>query len=283
MKARCVFVLAGLVAALAMAARAERVVVKGSNTFGEELAPQLIAAFHRARPDITVELESKGSGSGIQALIDHGCDIAASSRAMSEDELRRARSRGVVLRNYTIGYYGIAVVVHPSNTVSALTDGQVRDVFTGAVTNWSALGGPDAAIRVAIRGPVSGTYLGFQELAMDGRPYPAAAERFTDYQQIAEVVARDPHAIGYVGMSLAARHAVRAVTINRIAPTPAAVMDQSYPYARQLRLYADKKQLTDAARDFIQFVRSRNGQAILDALGFVQRYQVRLPFDDNTP
>lgn len=76
-------------------AHADPIVIKGSNTFGEELAPVLIERYRKDHPDVTFQLESKGSGSGFEALLAGQCDIAASSRSPTEDEKRLARSRGV--------------------------------------------------------------------------------------------------------------------------------------------------------------------------------------------
>lgn len=271
-----------LLAATVLAASAQTIRIKGSNTFGEELAPRLITEYGKLHPDITVDLEAKGSGSGVLALFDRTCDIAASSRAMTEDEMRMARSRGIVLRNHTIGYYGVAVVVHPALPVNNLTHAQVRDIFTGAVRNWKEVGGTDLAIQVHIRDPVSGTYLGFQELAMDRQPYLADATRHTSYHEIARAVTADAGAIGYVGMTLAAHNGVKALTINGVAPTAPNVADQLYPYARQMRLYTDKK-LNSATKEFIAYVRSVPGQTLLEELGFVRRAGLRLPSFIDTP
>lgn len=272
-----------LLLASLLSAAADKIVIKGSNTFGEELAPRLISEYGKLKPEVVIDLESKGSGSGILALLDRTCDIAASSRTMNEDEMRMARSRGIVLRNHTIGYYGVAVVVHPDNPVRNLSDAQVRDLFTGAVTNWKELGGPDAPVNLLIRDPVSGTYLGFQELAMERKPYAASARTFTSYHAIAAAVKADPYAVGYVGMTLAAHDGVRAVTINRVAPTATSVAKQEYPYARQLRFYTDKKSLSPAAKAFISFVRSVPGQQVLEELGFVRRAGLKLPTSGDTP
>ena len=271
-----------LVLASLVAAPAEKITIKGSNTFGEELAPRLISAYQKIRPEVTIDLESAGSGSGIQALLDRTCDLAASSRAMNEDEMRRARSRGIVLRNHTIGYYGVAVVVHPDNPVTQLTDVQVRDMFTGAITNWREVGGIDAPIKLFIRDPVSGTYLGFQELAMERRPYATTAQPLTNYHAIANAVKADPAAIGYVGMTLAAHDGVRAVSINDVSPSAQTVADNRYPYSRQLRFYTDKK-TTPTAQAFIRYVRSNPGQAILEDLGFVRRSGMKLLMQPEIP
>lgn len=265
-----------LIAATALSATAQTVRIKGSNTFGEELAPRLIAEYTKLHPDQTLELEAKGSGSGILALFDGACDIAASSRSMTEDEMRMARSRGIVLRNHTIGYYGVAVVVHPSNPVKNLTHAQVRDIFTGTTRNWKQVGGPDLPMQIHIRDPISGTYLGFQELAMDRLPYTADARPHTSYLDLAQAVKAEPGAVGYVGMTLAAHDGVKALTINGVAPNALNVAEQWYPYARQMRFYTDKN-MSAATKDFIAYVRSVPGQRLLEELGFVRRAGLRLP------
>ena len=277
------FLWMALLLAAAGAAPAGTVSIKGSNTFGEELGPRLIEDFRKLHPDVTMTLESAGSGSGILALLEGGCDIASSSRSMTEDELRLARSRKIVLRNYTIGYYGVAVVVHPDNPVLQLTDRQVRGLFTGTLTNWSQVGGADRAVQPCIRDPVSGTYLGFQELAMDRQPYAATARPFTNYAGIAHAVREDRGAIGYMGMTLAGHSGVRALVINGVEPTAQNVADQLYPYARQLRLYTNRRHESPAAKEFLTFSRSQPGQNILEQLGYVRRSQLKLPTRDSVP
>lgn len=168
----------------------EWVVIKGSNTFGEELAPALIERFRKDHPQVTFELESKGSGSGFEALLAGACDIAASSRSATEDEKRLAKSRGVKINDYLIGFYGVAVIVNAQNPVKTLTDAQVRDVFTGTVTNWKNVGGEDAPIQLYIRDPVSGTHLGFRELAMQNKPYADKARMLTRYGEIVNAVSK---------------------------------------------------------------------------------------------
>lgn len=270
-------------AGTAAAAEQRKITIKGSNTFGEELGPALIAEFLKARPDAEIALESKGSASGFAALFAGECDIAASSRSVNEDERRLADSRKQRLRNYTIGYYGVAVIVHADNPVHRLTDRQVRDLFTGAVKNWKQLGGPDTPVNLYIRDPVSGTYLGFQELAMKGQPYAKKARMFKSYQEIAEAVRSDPSGVGYVDMALARGKELRMVSVNNVLPTVKSVNEGDYPYARQLRLYTLRGRETPLARTFIQYVRSPAGQKVLVRLGYIRRFESSPPRDNSTP
>lgn len=251
---------------------AQKIVIKGSNTFGEELGPRLIETYRGKHPGIAIELESKGSGTGFAALLAGECDIAASSRVINEDELRLARSRGVRVHSHTIGYYGVAVIVNAENKLQNLSDMQVRSLFTGIIHRWDALGGGQQPVQTYIRDAISGTYLGFQELAMDRMPYAKSAKPLKSYREIADAVKADPHGIGYVGMNLGIGPGVRAVRINEIPITIETVNNETYPYARQLRLYTDARRESAGARAFIRYVQSREGQNVLEEMGYVKRF-----------
>ncbi len=244
------------------AAGAERVVIKGSNTFGEFLGPQLIAAFRQETPGMEFELETKGTATGIAALMAGECDLGAASRPISPEEWRLARSRGLRFEAHAVGYYGVAVIVNAASPVTSLTDRQVRELFTGAATG----GEP---VTLYIRDRVSGTHVGFQELAMAGQPYAAAARPLRSDAEIAAAVAADRHGIGYVGMHLVRAPGVRAVAVNGIAPTSVAVHEGLYPYARLILLYCNPARLSPVARQFLRFVQSRRGQRVVEEHGYV--------------
>jgi phosphate transport system substrate-binding protein len=254
----------------------DRIRIQGSNTFGEELAPALTERYRKDHPQAIFELESKGSGSGFEALLAGGCDIAASSRSPTEDEKRLARSRGITMNDYLVGFYGVAVIVNEQNPLKALTDAQVKEVFTGAITNWKQVGGEDVPIQIYIRDPISGTYLGFQELAMGNRPYANTAKTLSRYAEIVDAVRSDRSAIGYSSMNLAHQRNIRAVMVNNVQPTSIAVNEGNYPYSRTLRLYTAKGRESASAKDFLRFVRSRAGQAILAEHGFIRVFEERL-------
>jgi phosphate transport system substrate-binding protein len=249
--------------------KAEKLVIRGSNTFGEELAPQRIADYQQAHPGIVFDTEFKGTSYGMGALMVSRCDLAAASRPASTNELRLAKDRDVEFNDYVIGSYAVAVIVNAGSPVSNLTKEQVRDIFTGVVTNWSGAGGSDAPIHLNVRDEISGTHLGFKELAMENKPYALGLKTFTNYAGIVQAVAQDANGIGYASIDLAGNAGVKAVSIGGVPPSFASVNDGKYPYARLLRLYTDKKLETPAARDFAQFVQSKRGQEIVARMGFV--------------
>ena len=114
-----------------------KILIRGSNTIGEELAPKLIAEYKKDHPSADFVIEPKATVYGIAALLGGQCDIAAASRETLKEELELAKMRDIELTNYVIGAYTVAVVTHAGNPVANLTKEQVRDIFTGAVTNWT--------------------------------------------------------------------------------------------------------------------------------------------------
>ncbi|MGD1021062.1 MAG: phosphate ABC transporter substrate-binding protein, partial [Verrucomicrobiia bacterium] len=248
-----------------------KVVIRGSNTIGEELGPRLIDEYKKDHPTADFDLAPKATGYGIAALIAGQCDIAGASRLLISEEQQLASMRGVQLADYIIGAYGVAVVENASNPVGNLTTNQVRDIFTGVIQNWKDVGGSDAPIHLYVRDPISGTYLGFRELAMGNNPYGRPQMLFTNYAGIMKAVGDDPNGIGYSSVGLAKNGGVKAVSIGGVEPSFGTVNKHEYPYARTLHLYTNKNQEALTTHDFILFVVSPRGQEILQQTGFVPR------------
>ena len=249
----------------------EKITIRGSNTFGEELAPRLIAEYRKEHPTVVFDTEYKGTTYGMGALMVERCDIAAASRPVSTNELQLAKDRDIEFNDHVIGSYSVAVVVNAGSPIGNLTRDQVRDIFTGAVINWKEVGGPDAPIHLCSRDEISGTHLGFRELAMENKPYALGLKAFTNYLGIIQKVAQDANGIGYASIDLVGKDGVKAVSIGGVAPTIASVNGGQYPYARVLHLYTDTTKESSTTRDFVQFVQSKRGQEILTRMGFVPR------------
>jgi phosphate transport system substrate-binding protein len=246
----------------------DSVVIRGSNTVGEELAPRLAEEYKKAHPNVNFDLEFKGTSYGLGALMVDRCDIAATSRPVSSSDVALAKDRNVDFVDHLIGAYSVAVVVSPNNPVSNLTRQQVHDIFTGTIKNWKDIGGNDAPINIYIRNPISGTHLGFQELAVGTNAYATSAKSFTNYQGIIEAVAKDPNGIGYSSFNTAKKGA-KILSIDNIAANDANVQKGTYPYGRLLHLYTNKNHENPATADFVNFVSSASGQKILTEADFV--------------
>lgn len=244
--------------------------IEGSNTFGEKLGPLLVKGFKRANPGTSVELKRPGSGPGLTALIAGQADIAPTSRPANRAELLAAKKAGVQLRPQPIGSYGVAVIVNEANPVKNLKPAQVRAVFSGKVTDWSKVRGPEKPVNLYILDTNTGARAGFQDLAMRGDAYAASAKALPDYAAIVAAVAKDPNAIGYADMG-PLPDGVRAVLINGEPPNSVAIYEQVYPYANSLYLYTRQGRETPAAKKFIRYVLSKSGQRIMTKAGFVPR------------
>jgi phosphate transport system substrate-binding protein len=247
----------------------EVITIRGSNTFGEELAPKLAAEYKKDHPQITFNSEFKGTPYGFGALMVDKCDIAAASREVSTNELSLAKDRDIEFNSYVIGTYNVAVIVNAGNASTNLKPEQVRDIFTGKIQNWKDVGGPDAPVHLYIRDPISGTYIGFQELAMDKKDYAQHPKTFTSYDGIVQAVAQDPAGIGYASIEDVKKPGIKAVSIGGAAPTLEAVQKGQYPYARTLRLYTNKARENPVAMEFIHFIQSERGQKVVGDMGFV--------------
>src|SRR3982750_2295299 len=122
-------------------ARADTIVVKGSDTLGAKLVPQLAEQFKAQHPGTSFDIAAEGSTTGFAALIDKTAVIAMASRPAKPEEAANASAKGVNFKETTVAWDGIAVIVNASNSVKGLTKRQVEQIFTGDVTDWSNVGG----------------------------------------------------------------------------------------------------------------------------------------------
>jgi len=264
-------VLLGLVVTVASCSppAPEKITIRGSNTFGEELGPKLIAEFKKDHPQVTFDAEYKGTPYGFGALMVDKCDIAAASREINTNEVSLAKDRDIDFNTYVVGTYSVAVILNGGSSLTNLTPQQVHDIFTAKVQNWKDVGGPDAPVHLYIRDPISGTHLGFKELAMGNDNYAQHPKTFTSYEGIVQAVAQDPAGIGYASVEDTKKPGIKGVAIGGSAPTPEAVQKGQYPYARALRLYTNKAKENALTTDFIHFIQSDRGQKVMADMGFV--------------
>ena len=158
--------------------------------------------------------------------------------------------------------------MNSGSPISDLTPRQVEQIFTGDITDWSALGGPAGRISVYTRNTSSGTYSDFKALAMKKRDYASSSQKMAGNEQIAAEVAKNPNGIGYVGMAYISDPGIKAVGINGSHPSKETVLSKAYPYARPTFYYTNGEPVGEAAK-FIEFTLSDEGQKIVEKVGFV--------------
>src|SRR5256714_4632175 len=127
-------------------ARAEKLVIKGSDTLGAKLVPQLAEQFKAQHPGTTFDIAAEGSTTGIAAIIDGTAQIGMASRRAKPAEVSAASAKGVNMKPTIVAYDGIAVIVNSKNPIKGLTKKQVEQIFTGEISDWSAIGGGSGKI-----------------------------------------------------------------------------------------------------------------------------------------
>jgi phosphate transport system substrate-binding protein len=254
--------------AAASIAQAQKLVIKGSDTLGAKLVPQLAEEYKARNSGVSFEIAAEGSTTGIAAIIDGTAQIGMSSRRAKPTEVSAAQAKGVSMKPTIVAYDGIAVVVNASCPVSALTKRQVEQIFTGDITDWSAVGGTPGKISVYTRNTSSGTYSDFKDLAMKKRDYAPSSQKMAGNEQIVAEVGKNPNGIGYCGLAYMNAPGVKVITIDGGTPTKESVLAKKYPYARPTFYYTNGEPTGEAAK-FVEFTLSDQGQKIVEQVGFV--------------
>ena len=266
MKKLFVTVLVGL-SALTVA-RGDAIVIKGSDTLGAKLVPQLAEQFKAQYPGTTFDIAAEGSATGFAALIDKTAAIGMASRPAKPEEIANGKAKGVDLKETIVAYDGIAVIVNTANPIKGLTRKQVEQIFTGEITDWSAVGGSGGKISVYTRNTSSGTYAEFKELAMKKRDYAQDSQKLAGNEQIAQEAGKNPNGVGYVGLAYTKASGIKVVPIDAALPSKESVLAKSYPYARPTFFYTNGEP-TGVVKEFIDFTVGPDGQKIVEQVGFV--------------
>ena len=268
----CVAALVAAGALLPRAYAAEKnpnvIVMDGSTTVGP-LAKAFATYYMSKNPGVNVTVSESGSGNGAKSLVNSACDIANMSRFMKDTEFKDALANGVMPVATVVALDGVAIIVHPSNPVKNLTLDQVRDIYSGKVTNWKDVGGPDLQIVMSGRETSSGTYEVFGEKVMRGEKIAASAETVGSNGAMRQKVQSTQAGIGYVGLGFV-DETVKAVTVNGIEATRATVLSGKYPIARPLFMFTNGyPEMGSNTYSFINLYLSRDGQAIVEQVGYI--------------
>jgi len=260
--------IAATLAVSAAFASAEQLVIKGSDTLGAKLVPQLAEAFKAENPGSSFNIAAEGSSTGFAALIDQTANIGMASRRAKPTEISAALAKGLELRPTIVAWDGIAVILNSGNPIKSLTKKQVEQIFAGDITDWSAVGGTPGKISIYTRNTASGTYADFKELAMSKRDYAGSAQKMAGNEQIVSEVGKNPSGIGYVGLAYTKAEGIKVAEVDGKTPTQADVRDKTYPYSRPTFYYTNGAP-AGATKAFVDFTLSAKGQKIVEQVGFV--------------
>jgi phosphate transport system substrate-binding protein len=162
---------------------------------------------------------------------------------------------------------GMAVIVHPSNNISAITREQIKAIYTGKISEWSGVGGSAGQIVVLSRDSASGTFEAFGELALDKAKVRADALMQASNQAIATTVEKTPGGIGYVGLGFVSPR-VKAIPVNGVMATRETVLGAKYILSRPLFMYTNGAP-QGAVKSYLDFITSPEGQGLVEEIGYV--------------
>ncbi|MEF9991622.1 MAG: phosphate ABC transporter substrate-binding protein [Romboutsia sp.] len=239
------------------------VLISGSTSVGPLIEKEQ-EGFKIANSDINVQVNQLGSSAGIKDAINGTVNIGMSSRDLKEEE------KNAGIKEVEIAYDGIAIIVNSKNTTKSLTMSQIKDIYTGKITNWKNVGGKDSPIVVVSREDGSGTRDAFQEIV------GYKSEELTKEAQIGDgsgniksTVATNENAIGFISFEYI-DDSISAVKVDDVLPEAKYVKDLTYKISRPFILVYKEEKLDESSKKFIDYILSEEGQKIVEESGLIK-------------
>ena len=236
-------------------------VATGGSTSMKNVIAALTEGFAEVEPGVTVSYDPTGSGAGITGATDKTLDIGLSSRALKDDEKNDVDGTIVALD-------GIAIVVNKASKVADLTVDQLKQMFTGEITNWKDVGGDDGEIVLVGREAGSGTRDGFESI-VDVKDSCKYAQELTATGAVISAVEANPLAVGYASLS-AVGDTVAMVTVEGVECSEDTVKDGTYKIQRPFVFVTNKSvTLSEQAQAFVDFATSKDAADLIRTAGAV--------------
>ncbi len=263
------------------------------NSIGSDTLNNLMTlwaeGFRKQYPNVKIQIEGKGSSTAPPALIEGTAQLGPMSRPMKSTEIDSFEHKYKYKPTaFPVAIDALAVYVHRDNPIPGMTMAQVDAVFSksrrwGAredVERWGQLGVTDelgsSPISLYGRNSASGTYGFFKEHALKNGDYKDQVKEQPGSASVVQGVTEDPAGIGYSGIGYLTS-GIRALPLAEkegrafAPPTQENAMNGSYPLWRHLLVYVNKapnKPLDPLVKEFIKFIYSKEGQAIVIKDGF---------------
>jgi phosphate transport system substrate-binding protein len=268
-------ILAMATAAMSLAApaiaQAGTVSIKGSDTM-VVLGQRWAEEYMKKHPETTIQVTGGGSGTGISALINGTTEICEASRSMKDAEKAQLKEKaGAGPEEIVVAKDGLSVYLNDSNPLNELTMEQLKGIFTGKVTNWKEVGGPDLKIIPYSRENSSGTYVFFKEHVLSNADYTPRAQAMPGTAAVVNAVSKEKASIGYGGAAYA--KGIKVIKVKKdaasqgIAPSDATVKNGTYPLSRPLFFYLRGKPAGEI-KSIVDWVLSPEGQAVVLKVGY---------------
>ena len=259
-------------AVLGLQAADERpLTVKGSDTM-VIMGQRWAEAYMKAHPEAKIQVTGGGSGTGISALLNGTTEICNASRPMKESERKvfMEKNKAEVVET-AVAMDGIAIYVHKDNPIPSLTLAQLKDIYTGKVRDWKAVGGTPGAILLYGRENNSGTYEFFKEHVLGGKDFADETQTMPGTASVINAVTKDAMGIGYGGAAYA--KGVRKVPVRKdeasapVEVSKESVQGRTYPINRFLYCYTAPN-LREDGKVYLAWMLTEEGQKVVEAVGY---------------
>lgn len=250
-------------AGTADAAKLSGSISMSGSTSMEKVSNALCENFMKKYPDVTVTVEFTGSSAGVESVLSGKCDIGNSSRDLKDQEKASGAAENIMAID------GIAVAVDPKNKVTDLTKDQLTGIYTGAIKNWSEVGGDSMPVVVVGREAGSGTRGAFEEI-LKVEDQCAYANELDSTGAVMAKVASTPGAIGYISLDVV-DDSVTALKLDGVEPAAENIKAGTYFLNRPF-VMATKGEITEQnelVQAWFDYVFSDEGQEVVKSVGLI--------------
>ena len=241
----------------------ETITISGSTSVGSLIQKQT-DEFKKENIEANVDINQSNSSLGIKDVISGTSEIGISSRDLKEEELLED------LVEVEIAFDGIALITNKNNKVNSLKINQIKDIYTGKITNWEEVGGKNSKIIVVSREDGSGTRNAFQKI-LGYKSEELCKEAIISYcsKDIKTKVAENEYSIGFISFEYL-DDSVNALKIDDISAIAENIKSGEYKLSRPLLLVYKEENLKESANKLINFILSKEGQKIVEESGLIK-------------
>jgi phosphate transport system substrate-binding protein len=232
----------------------------------QPLAKQAADDYMKAHSGVSITVSGGGSGTGLKQVSEGSVDIGNSDVYADEKLDKTAASK---LKDHKVALVTVAPVVNSKLGVKNLTTDQLIGIFTGKITNWKEVGGPNLKIMLVTRPDSSGTRALFKQYAMNGKDEASKSALETDDSgTLMETVEKNKGAIGYVALSyLTDTKKASAVSIDGVAPTLENTYNGKYNVWGYEHMYT-KGDGSKTAQSFIKYLSGKSYVKNVEKMGY---------------
>ncbi len=260
-----------LLASVVIATTGSNITIKGSDTL-VRLGQRWAEEYMKTHGGVVIQVSGGGSGTGIAALLNGTTDVCQASRDMKEKEHKLADDKGMTPYRVSVALDGIAIYLNIENPVNEFTLAQLKGIYTGSITNWKEVAGPDHTIILYGRENNSGTYAFFKEHVLDKEDYADAAQTLPGTAAVVNAVSKDQYGIGYGGIAWATGVKYASVkksdTTAAVAPSVLTVSNGTYPISRELYWFFNGAP-TGEMKKLVNWALSPDAQKLAEQMGYV--------------